>query len=128
MDRSERRGSLVPDGGARRGDGGSFLGNAGQAWIALLRFLMYPMDQPQGATMNITPVYVAGNSTIHAGRQIGTYKSGSPRFCKLCSGNGSQNHEPGALQPGTPVTCKRCLAKTTAALAPAKPAALAVDA
>jgi DNA-binding transcriptional regulator YdaS (Cro superfamily) len=58
------------------------------------------------------PVYVAGNTTVHAGRQVGSYESGQPRYRKLCSGAGRDNHDP---MPGTPgetvITCKRCLAK-----------------
>ncbi len=34
-------------------------------------------------TATIVPVYVAGNRTVHAGRQVGTYPSGNPRFRKL---------------------------------------------
>jgi hypothetical protein len=58
-----------------------------------------------------TPVYVAGNATVHAGRQIGAYPSGNPKYRKLCSSAGRDNHSPAPLDPATPITCKLCLAK-----------------
>ncbi len=58
-----------------------------------------------------TPVYVAGNATIHAGRRIGAYPSGAPRYAKVCGRNGRANHEPSPCGPGAQVTCKRCLTK-----------------
>jgi hypothetical protein len=61
------------------------------------------------ATSKITPVSVAGNTTIHAGRKVGKYASGAPRYAKLCSGSGRDRHEPGPASG--PITCKRCLAK-----------------
>lgn len=61
--------------------------------------------------MTSIPVYVAGNSTVHAGRQVGTYQSGHARYRKLCGTSRNDNHDPGALAPGTPITCKRCIAK-----------------
>jgi hypothetical protein len=60
---------------------------------------------------NYTPVYVAGNRTVHAGRKIGAYPSGEARYAKLCGSTSStERHEPSPL-PGAEVTCKRCLAK-----------------
>lgn len=59
-------------------------------------------------------VYVAGSSVVHAGRVVGNYPSGATRYAKLCAGNGAANHEPGKLEDGTPVTCKRCLVKLAA--------------
>jgi hypothetical protein len=66
-----------------------------------------------GAT--VIPVYVAGNSTIHAGRQSGTYASGNARYRKLCSTSRNDRHDPMPVNTSTPVTCKRCLAKIAAA-------------
>lgn len=65
--------------------------------------------------MSITPVYVAGNTTVHAGRIIGKYPSGNPRYARLCGQSHTDRHDAGALAPGTPITCKRCLAKLEAA-------------
>jgi hypothetical protein len=59
---------------------------------------------------NVTPVYVAGNRTVHAGRKVGTYSSGAARYAKLCSSAGSDRHDPAPAE-GREVTCKRCLAK-----------------
>ena len=59
-----------------------------------------------------TPVSVAGNATIHAGHQIGTYDSGTPRYRKLCTTSRNDRHEPMAA-PGATITCKRCLTKTS---------------
>jgi hypothetical protein len=64
------------------------------------------------AAPTATPVYVPGNSTVHAGRQIGTYDSGTARYRKLCSRTtAAERHEPSPLNSDTPITCKRCLAK-----------------
>lgn len=57
-----------------------------------------------------TPVFVAGNRTVHAGRRIGQYESGTPRYAKLCASNGRANHEPSPA-PDAPITCKLCLAR-----------------
>lgn len=65
-------------------------------------------------TTKTTPVYVAGNSTVHAGRKIGTYASGRDRYAKLCGSSGRDNHDPMPVNSTTPVTCKRCLAKLAA--------------
>jgi hypothetical protein len=60
--------------------------------------------------MTNTPVFVAGNSTVHAGRRIGTYPSGAARYAKRCGGLGRDRHEPIEAR-GAQITCKRCLAK-----------------
>lgn len=62
-------------------------------------------------TSKITPVTAAGGNVVHIGRRIGQYPSGAPRYAKACGGNGNARYEPHALAPGTPITCKRCLAK-----------------
>lgn len=59
----------------------------------------------------VVPVSVAGNTTVHAGRKVGTYPSGNPMYAKLCSSDGRANHRPSALAEGTEITCKRCQAK-----------------
>jgi len=60
----------------------------------------------------VIPVYVAGNATIHAGRERGTYASGAKRYRKLCSSSSNDRHDPMPVADATtPVTCKRCLAK-----------------
>lgn len=58
-----------------------------------------------------TPVYVAGNSTVHAGRKVGTYASGTTRWAKLCGSSRNDRHDPSPVDASTPITCKRCLAK-----------------
>jgi hypothetical protein len=60
--------------------------------------------------MNVTPVVVAGNSTVHAGRRIGQYASGTPRWAKSCSSSRNDRHEPYEIDAANPITCKRCLA------------------
>src|SRR3954452_14771905 len=64
-----------------------------------------------------TPVYVAGNSTVHAGRKIGNYASGAPRYAKLCGSSRNDRHDPSPAGDGAEVTCRRCLAKIPAAVA-----------
>lgn len=65
----------------------------------------------------ITPVYVAGNDTIHAGRVVGRYPSGNLRYAKCCSSSRNDRHDPMPLAPSvyarpeSRVTCKRCIAK-----------------
>jgi hypothetical protein len=59
-------------------------------------------------------VYVAGNATIHAGRRIGAYASGAPRYAKMCASNGRARYEPTPCGPDAVITCKRCLAKIAA--------------
>lgn len=61
------------------------------------------------------PVYVAGNATIHAGRRIGAYESGAPRYAKLCSASRRDRHDPSPVgDSSTAITCKRCVAKLSA--------------
>jgi len=60
-------------------------------------------------TRPVIAVYVAGGGVTHAGRLVGKYPSGEPRYAKLCSGVGRDRHDPFAVD--APITCKRCLAK-----------------
>src|SRR4051794_18654692 len=62
-------------------------------------------------TPNATPVYVPGGKVIHAGRRIGTYPSGETTYAKLCATDGAARYRPSAVDPSTPITCKRCLSK-----------------
>lgn len=60
----------------------------------------------------VVPVYVAGNATIHAGRQDGNYASGAARYRKACGTSRNDRHDPSPVADATtPITCKRCLAK-----------------
>lgn len=62
-------------------------------------------------TPNATPVYVPGGKVIHAGRRIGQYPSGEVKWSKLCATDGAARYRPSAVDPATPITCKRCLSK-----------------
>lgn len=62
--------------------------------------------------VRVTPVIVAGGGTVvHAGRALGRYQSGAIKWGKRCSTSSRDNHWPMPVAEGTPITCKRCLAK-----------------
>lgn len=71
-------------------------------------------DETTMTSTTPTPVVVAGNRTVHAGRRIGAYPSGNARYAKVCGTSRNDRHEPFPVADGTPITCKRCAAKLAA--------------
>jgi hypothetical protein len=67
---------------------------------------------PATATASPVPVYVAGNTTIHAGRVVGRYgTSGSLKYRKICGQSHRDRHDAMPVGRDVEITCKRCIAK-----------------
>jgi hypothetical protein len=72
---------------------------------------MTATTEATASTITTTPVVYAGNTTVHAGRQVGLYPSGEPKYAATCGGRRA-NHDP--MPVDSDITCKRCIARTAA--------------